>query len=138
MEGIMGEVQESANSLNQFLTNLTSHKNLAQTSKDKDVPNHSPKGALHVPHNEGTSNQPIRAAQFEQLSGDEPSPTQVFSRRLGSEIHGTHPRFLSQEYRQEYQGVRGAQRNQQAHVGNNTGTEEQRQVHLGHNVAPAP
>ena len=122
MKGIMREVQESVNSLNQFLTNLIGHQNPVQTSRDKDVANPSLEGVLLVPHNKGTSKQPVRAAQFEQLSGDELSPTQVSSRRLRSKIHGTRPCSLSREY----QGARGAQRNQQAHVGHNAGIEEQR------------
>ena len=133
MEGIMGEVQESVNSLNQFLANLIGHQNPVQTLRDKDVPNRSPEGVLPIPHDEGLSRQPVKAAQFEQLSGDEPSPTQVFSRRLHYEIHGTHQGSLSQEY----QGARGAQRNQQAYVGHNVGTKEQRKVRLRHNAAPA-
>ena len=71
----MGEVQESVNSLNKFLANLTGHQNQAQTPRDKDVPNRSLEGALPIPHDKDTSRQPIRAAQFEQLSSDKPSPT---------------------------------------------------------------
>ena len=100
----MGEMQEFVNSLNQFLANLTGHQNPTQTLRDKDVPNHFPEKALLIPHDEGTSRQPIRAAQFEQLSSDEPSRTQVSSRCFRFEIHGTHPCSQSQEY----QGIEGA------------------------------
>ena len=102
----MGKVQESVNSLNQFVENLIGHQNPAQTPRDKDIPNPSPEEALPIPHDEGESRQPVRATQFEQLLGDEPSPTQVSFRRLRSKIHGTRPRSLSREY----QGVRGSQR----------------------------
>ena len=95
MDGIIGEVQESVNSLNQFLANLTGHQNPAQTSRDKDVPNHSPEEALPVPRDEGTSRQPVKAAKLEQLSSDEPSPTRASSCRIHSEIHGSLPYSLS-------------------------------------------
>ena len=90
---MMGEVQEFVNSLNQFLANLNRHQNLAQTPRDKDVPNCFPKEALPVPHDEGTSMQLVRTAQFEHYQVmnflQHKSPLVAFALKSMGHVHAS-------------------------------------------------